>query len=102
MDGRREIPIRMWRLQGSGPSGMFLYFNPETEGVRLYSIPQDEVEEVDDPNFMSSDVRGMEYDCSHGSVSALGAGGRATHRYLKEPSYFEEELDSLLEVREDG
>ncbi len=51
MDDLKEIIIRFWRLQSSGPKGMFLYFDPETEGVKLYSLPFVEVEVTKDADF---------------------------------------------------
>jgi len=73
---------------------MFLYFDPETEGVKLYSLPFTELEEVNDAGFLISGVRGKEYIKKCDSVSASKAKAKCI---WKEPSYLNEELGLPLE-----
>jgi len=93
MEDLKEVVIRMWRLQGAGPRGMFLYFDPETEAVKLYNLPFVEVEVLDDSSFFLDKESVVLDNKKCDSVSAVAAGGRA----VSEPDWIKDQFGLPME-----
>ena len=55
---RKRIVLRSWRVQEAEPSGLFVWFDPDREGVELYELDPPTESGVGDP-CEEDDQRGL-------------------------------------------